>query len=80
MKKAFFSGEKLKEGMKELLFSLLIAGMVLGGIRMWKGQQLLPTDGSLPAPALSLLGVEGNRVELSEMGGKPVLLHFWAPW
>jgi len=74
------SAAKLKEGLKEVVFSLLVAGLVLGGVRMWKSQQLLPTDGTMVAPALALTGVDGAKLNLSDLRGKPVLLHFWAPW
>ncbi len=32
------------------------------------------------APQFSLLNMKGERVELSEFKGKPVLLNFWATW
>ena len=76
----WISANKLKEGLKEVMLSLLVAGLVLGGVRMWKSQQLLPTDGTVVAPALALEGLRGEKVTLNDLKGKPVLLHFWAPW
>lgn len=33
-----------------------------------------------PAPAFELVDLEGNRVALEELRGKPVLINFWATW
>ncbi len=32
------------------------------------------------APEFSLDSLDGKRISLAELGGKPVLLEFWAPW
>ncbi len=33
-----------------------------------------------PAPDITVLDSEGNKVSLSQMKGKPVILNFWASW
>ena len=33
-----------------------------------------------PAPTFTLTDVDGHRVSLSELKGKPVLINFWATW
>jgi cytochrome c biogenesis protein CcmG/thiol:disulfide interchange protein DsbE len=33
-----------------------------------------------PAPDFTLIDLKGNRVSLSHLRGKPVLLNFWTTW
>jgi cytochrome c biogenesis protein CcmG/thiol:disulfide interchange protein DsbE len=33
-----------------------------------------------PAPEIDLLTLDGDRVSLSELRGRPVLINFWATW
>jgi len=33
-----------------------------------------------PMPAVSLVDLQGHRVSVSDLRGKPVLLNFWATW
>jgi thiol-disulfide isomerase/thioredoxin len=33
-----------------------------------------------PAPDIAITALDGRTVRLSEMRGRPVLLHFWATW
>src|SRR6202521_937832 len=39
-----------------------------------------PVQVGMPAPDFSLTDVDGHRVSLSELKGKPVLINFWATW
>jgi len=39
-----------------------------------------PDDELSMAPDFSVLDADGNRIKLSEMQGKPVVLNFWASW
>jgi cytochrome oxidase Cu insertion factor (SCO1/SenC/PrrC family) len=41
--------------------------------------QLLPMDGRAPKP-FSLEGLDGKRVTLGDIAGRPALLYFWATW
>ena len=72
--------EKWIAGLKELAVTLLIAAFVLGALRMWQAKDLLESDGSVMAPEIELLTMDGGKTALTELRGKPVLLHFWAPW
>lgn len=40
--------------------------------------QIIPLDG--PAPALALEGLDGRRVTLADLAGRPALIYFWATW
>ena len=80
MEKKTSTRQKWIEGLKELAISLLVAAVVFGGIRAYRAQQLLDADGSVSAPELQLVSLSGEKHSLSELGSKPVLLHFWAPW
>jgi cytochrome oxidase Cu insertion factor (SCO1/SenC/PrrC family) len=41
--------------------------------------QVIPMDGQ-EAPAFALESLEGKRVSLGELRGKPALVYFWATW
>ena len=41
--------------------------------------QLLPLDGQRAKP-FTLESLDGRRVALADLAGKPVLLYFWATW
>jgi thiol-disulfide isomerase/thioredoxin len=43
-------------------------------------QKFKPSDAPQPAPALSFVGKDGERVELADFKGKVVLLNLWATW
>ncbi len=43
-------------------------------------QKFKPSDAPQPAPALSFIGKDGERVELADFKGKVVLLNLWATW
>src|SRR2546427_9230268 len=46
--------------------------------------RLPPTHGPVqvgkPAPAFALTDIDGHRVSLAQLKGKPVLINFWATW
>ena len=39
-----------------------------------------PVQVGKPAPAFTLTDIDGHRVSLSQLKGKPVLISFWATW
>ncbi len=39
-----------------------------------------PVQVGKPAPAFTLTDIDGRRVSLSQLKGKPVLINFWATW
>jgi len=80
MGKGTSTKDKLQAALKEIVVTLLVAALVLGVMRMWQGSDLLQSDGTMTAPEIALLGMDGEKTSLSELRGKPVLLHFWAPW
>jgi cytochrome oxidase Cu insertion factor (SCO1/SenC/PrrC family) len=41
--------------------------------------QLIPMDGQAPKP-FTLESLDGRRVTLAELAGRPALLYFWATW
>ena len=41
--------------------------------------QLIPLDGQRPKP-FALDSLDGRRVALADLAGKPALLYFWATW
>ena len=41
--------------------------------------QLVPLDGQRPRP-FTLESLDGKRVTLADLAGKPALLYFWATW
>ena len=41
--------------------------------------QLLPLDGQAPKP-FALESLDGRRVALADLAGRPALLYFWATW
>ena len=58
--------------MKNLLFLWLLLTISLAGFSQ-------PKKGK-PAPEIALLNMEGNRVSLSDLKGRVVLIDFWASW
>lgn len=56
----------------------LIAALAFG---LRRDPRLLP--GAVvgkPAPRFSLVGIDGRRVAMSSLRGRPVLVNFWASW
>jgi cytochrome oxidase Cu insertion factor (SCO1/SenC/PrrC family) len=41
--------------------------------------QLVPMEGQMPK-AFDLPSLEGRRVALADLAGRPTLLYFWATW
>ena len=41
--------------------------------------QLVPLDGQAPKP-FALQSLDGRRVALADLAGRPALLYFWATW
>ena len=41
--------------------------------------QLVPLDGRAPKP-FELQSLDGRRVALADLAGRPALLYFWATW
>jgi cytochrome oxidase Cu insertion factor (SCO1/SenC/PrrC family) len=41
--------------------------------------ELIPLDGQTPKP-FTLESLDGKRVALADLAGRPALLYFWATW
>jgi cytochrome oxidase Cu insertion factor (SCO1/SenC/PrrC family) len=41
--------------------------------------ELIPIDGQTPKP-FTLENLDGKRVALADLAGRPALLYFWATW
>jgi cytochrome c biogenesis protein CcmG/thiol:disulfide interchange protein DsbE len=56
-----------------------VAGML--GLLVWRlTHQSHPPRIGAPAPAFSAKRMDGGRVSLASLRGKPVVLNFWASW
>jgi AhpC/TSA family len=44
-----------------------------------KELEILPLDGQ-PAPAFTLQTLEGTKLRLADLAGRPAMLYFWATW
>ncbi|MBP7983398.1 MAG: protein disulfide oxidoreductase [Chromatiaceae bacterium] len=50
--------------------------LILGGVQWWQARPLAKGE----APPLAGLDQTGAWVDLRDLGGEPVLVHFWASW
>ena len=69
---------------KRLLPPLIAAGLVaVFGVALLRPSHSAATGGPLlnkPAPDLALTSLDGAKVQLSSLKGRPVVLNFWASW
>ncbi len=66
-----------------LLGILLVIVVSIIGWREWKPADSDMRPGQLidePAPAFSLSLIQGDRIELRDLGGQAIVLNFWASW
>ncbi len=62
-----------------LLIVLPLVGILYSGFG--KDPKRLPNElEGRPAPAFSLVDLDGNPVSLEQIRGKPVVLNFWSTW
>ncbi len=63
-----------------LLLVPLVAAFVVGGIGLFRARP--PAELGKPAPSFDLPTVadESERIELSDLTGRPLVLNFWASW
>jgi thiol-disulfide isomerase/thioredoxin len=57
---------------------LLLLAVLFGGVLAWQTRGLVPSGSA--APPFVLRDLDGRAWALSSLVGKPVVLHFWAPW
>lgn len=61
-------------------FTLLVIVAIAILAKFTYDQFVPPFSKGDPAPLFSLQNVSGNMVNLSDLKGRPVLVHFWATW
>jgi cytochrome c biogenesis protein CcmG, thiol:disulfide interchange protein DsbE len=71
---------------------LLVAALQLGAALLGRGRpaptatpviaatEVRPYPPGTPAPRLRLAGLDGGRVDLAALRGRPVVVNFWASW
>ncbi len=68
--------------MKKILTLLLVVVILVGGAWMLYDQLKQPEADTAGTPAsnFTVYDEDGNKVQLSDYAGKPVVLNFWASW
>lgn len=71
------SGSPTRRGrVRGWLLNLLLILLVLGGVQWWKSRPMASGE----APSLKALSLDGRPLDLADLRGQPVLVHFWATW
>lgn len=70
------AGTRRKRRWRRVLVQTLIVAAIFGLVRFWQFRDL--TRGS--APEIVAQTLDGEKIRLSAMRGRPVLVHFWASW
>lgn len=66
--------------MKKFLLQALVFFIIFHSISWLRELTLLDTDGSNAVPSLQVQQASGERINLDEFKGQPVIYYFWAPW
>jgi cytochrome oxidase Cu insertion factor (SCO1/SenC/PrrC family) len=69
------------------MLQALLLGLLLAATPPWSNDleeslwdlHMVPLDAE-PAPAFTLASLAGERISLSDLRGRAVLLYFWAAW
>lgn len=61
---------------RELLINIALIVAIVGGVQWWKARPLATGE----APPLAGVALDGGVLDLADMKGRPVLVHFWASW
>lgn len=57
---------------------IIISLLLLSGCGILDG--VVPTEGTVYAPDMTVLTADGDTVKLSSFSGRPIILNFWASW
>lgn len=68
----------MAERVRGWLFDIALVLVVLFGVQWWRGRELV--DVGAEPPPLALATLDGDRVDLEALAGRPVMIHFWATW
>lgn len=63
---------------KRWVLELALVAAVLSAVLWWQRRGLV--DPGATAPPLRLTAIDGATVDLADLRGKRVLVHFWATW
>jgi peroxiredoxin len=61
---------------REWLINIALIVAIVGGVQWWKARPLASGE----APPLAGVALDGGVLDLADMKGRPVLVHFWASW
>ena len=61
------------------VINALVIVAVFVGVSAFQARNMLPTSG-YPAPGLDLAILDGGRFSLDDIGERPTLVYFFAPW
>lgn len=62
--------------LKGWLVNIALVVTIFAAVQWWNARPLA----SGPAPPLAGVALDGQALDIAEMGGAPVMVHFWASW
>jgi peroxiredoxin len=61
---------------REWLINIALVLLIFAGVQWWKAKPLVSGE----APPLSGVALDGEVIDLADLPGQPMLVHFWASW
>ncbi|MCG6897873.1 MAG: protein disulfide oxidoreductase [Thiocapsa sp.] len=62
--------------LRRWLIDIALILAIVAGVHWWKARPLVSGE----APPLAELTLDGRALDLADLRGQPVLVHFWASW